>query len=95
VSPWPLYRSGIVRQIGGTQFELLRRAAGTSSGQIMLAGTAKQDNAQWCALKRMVQRGLFDRYTFGGARFGKVTIYTITDAGRRALAREEAKDERG
>ena len=91
MSPWPQHHSGAVRQVGETQLELLRRASAATSGQIMLAGTTKNNNAQWCAMKRMVQRGLFDRTTVGGKRFGTVTLYTITDAGREALRREAAR----
>lgn len=91
MSPWPQYRSGVTRQIGETQLALLRRAEHSKSGQVILAGTTKTNNAQWCAMKRMVQRGLFDRQTFGSPTLGTTTIYTITDAGRKALKREESK----
>lgn len=91
MSPWPKYHSGAVRQIGETQLALLRRAAHSPSGQIILAGTTATNNAQWCAMKRMVQRGLFRRDTFGGGSLGTTIIYTITDAGREALKREESK----
>jgi len=82
---WPKWHSGANRPIGCTQLALLAEAAGKSSGQLMLYGT-RRDNARWCAMKRMVQRGLFDRYEF----YGGVIIYTITDAGRRKLAESRA-----
>ena len=91
MSPWPKYYSGAIRQVGGTQLELLRRAAHSPSGQIILAGTTKANNAQWCAMKRMVQRGLFHANTFGSKKLGFMTVYTITGAGRDALRREESR----
>jgi hypothetical protein len=86
MSTWPAWRSGANRQVGDTQLSLLAEAADKPSGQLML--NSRRQNAQWCAMKRMVQRGLFDRQTFGAdaALFGRRTvIYTITDAGRQKL----------
>lgn len=86
MSPWPKDHSGVNRQIGETQAELLDRAASSGNGQLMIDPRAQ--NAAWCAMKRMVRRGLFDRLEFGadGGIFGRRTvIYQITDAGRRKL----------
>jgi hypothetical protein len=86
VSTWPAWHSGVNRQIGDTQLALLTRAAARPSGQIML--DPGRQNAQWCAMKRMVRRGLFDRHAFSAnaGPFGpRTVIYTITDAGREKL----------
>jgi hypothetical protein len=77
--PWPKYRSGINRQIGETQEKLLRRLLDSSNGQIMIDPTT--NNADWCAAKRLTQRGLMERKRFGGV-LGWTVIYEITDAGR-------------
>jgi len=91
MSPWPKYRSGAIRQIGPTQLEMLRQAAHSPSGQIILDDISGKGNARWCAMKRMVRRGLFDRQEFGNAVIGTTVIYTITDNGRQALKREESR----
>lgn len=90
MTTWPQYRSGANRQVGDTQLELLAEAADKPSGQLMI--DPGRQNRQWCAMKRMVQRGLFDRHRFGGdfAPLGSVVIYTITDAGRRKLNESRA-----
>ena len=80
---WPKYRSGIDRPVGETQIELLHLAADRPSGQVVI--DPRRHNKQWCAMKRMVQRGLFERYTFGSEVIGVITVYEITDAGRAKL----------
>lgn len=87
MSPWPQLRSGAERQVGDTQLDLLQRAA-AGTGQIILRTPVKQNNREWCAMKRMVQRGLFMRHTFGAGTRYAVTVHVITDAGRKKLARE-------
>ena len=79
---WPKKDSGANRQIGERQLSILRRAAWTQSGQILIN---PKDNAEWCAAKRLTQRGLLERQTFGGKRFGTVTLYRITERGRKKL----------
>lgn len=88
MSAWPAWHSGANRQVGGTQLELLIEATGKPSGQIMIDPSNAGQNARWCAMKRMVQRGLFERHAFGAdtGLFGpRTVIYTITDAGRQKL----------
>jgi hypothetical protein len=80
--PWPKKGSTANRQIGPRQVAILRRAARSESGQIMID---PKDNAQWCAAKRLTARGLLQRQVFGGKRFGVVTIYRITERGRSKL----------
>lgn len=78
--PWPKLNSGANRQIGSTQLELMHRAMTTPNKQIMVAS---KDNALHCAMKRMVQRGLFRRIKFGTARLGFITVYELTCSGER------------
>ena len=67
-----------------TQLDLLLRASTHGTGQIMI--DPKTQNADWCAMKRMVKRGLFARQSFGNSRYlGYVVVYTITDAGQTKL----------
>ena len=80
---WPKYRSGIDRPVGETQVALLAEAADKDNGQVM--ADPQTQNARWCAMKRMVQRGLFERYAFGSEVIGVITVYQITDAGRAKL----------
>lgn len=89
MSPWPKYHSGANRQVGETQFALLKRAAESGSGQLMIDQAS--NNREWCAMKRMVQRGLFDKHAFGDFIFGRTVIYTITDAGRAKLREETTR----
>lgn len=70
------------RHIGGRQADILRRAAASPAGQVMVDW---RDNAEVCALKRMTARGLLAKQRFGGGQF-KITVYEITDAGRAKLA---------
>lgn len=77
---WTAWRSGANRQVGSSQMELLAKAVASESGQIMVD---PKDNRLWCAAKRLHQRGLLERHRFGGEGFGWITVYTITDAGRR------------
>lgn len=70
------------RQIGERQAVILRRAAASSAGQVMVDW---RDNAEVCALKRMAARGLLIKGVFGVGQF-KITVYEITDAGRAKLA---------
>ena len=70
-------------QLGETQRALLERAAASVSGQVLI--DPKRDNARWCAAKRMIRRGYMARYVFGGAGFGTLTVYAITDKGREKL----------
>lgn len=87
---WPGWRTGANRQVGATQFALLSAAAERESRQLML-DPARQ-NREWCAMKRMVRRGLFERLEFGNEVLGTTVIYEITDAGLRKLKqlREDA-----
>lgn len=70
------------RQIGERQASILRRAAASASGQVMVDW---RDNAEVCALKRMTARGLLTKGTFGGGGIPTITVYRITDAGRAKL----------
>lgn len=88
MSNWPKRNSGANRQIGETQRRILERAAGSPSGQVMIS---PEQNADWCAVKRLTQRGLMKRQTFGGKRFGVITLYRITDRGRAKLKEETWK----
>lgn len=90
MTTWPQWHSGANRQVGETQLSLLAEAAARPSGQLML--DAARDNARWCAMKRMVQRGLFNRQQIGSdfAPLGSVVIYTITDAGHKKLNESRA-----
>lgn len=76
---WPVKGSTANRRIGERQVAILRRAAWSSSGQVVIN---PKDNADWCAAKRLVARGLLERQVFGGKRFGIISLYRITDRGR-------------
>jgi hypothetical protein len=65
---------------------VLARAAASPSGQLIIGS---RNNAEWCAVKRLTQRGLFDRVTFGNETIGRMVIYQITDEGRRQYAAEK------
>jgi hypothetical protein len=65
--------------------ELLRRAVASPSGQLIIES---KDNVRHCAIKRLTQRGLFDRLKFGNPAIGYVTLYEITEDGRRQYAEE-------
>ena len=82
--PWPLKDSGANRQIGETQRHILERAAASPSGQVIIEPAS---NADWCAAKRLTQRGLLERQAFGERRsqFGLLVVYRITDRGRAKL----------
>jgi hypothetical protein len=84
--PWPAWHSGAKRQLGETQMKVLARAVASPSGQLIIGS---RDNAAWCAIKRLTQRGLFDRLTFGNDVIGRMTIYQITDYGRERFAEEQ------
>lgn len=84
--PWPVWHSGVKRQLGPTQMRVLARAAASPSGQLIIGS---RNNAEWCAIKRLTQRGLFDRLTFGNDAIGRMTIYQITDEGRQQYAAEK------
>lgn len=73
----------VIRQIGQTQADILRRAAASASGQVMADW---RDNREMCAVKRLTARGLLAKEQFGGGAF-KITVYRITDAGRALLAK--------
>lgn len=75
---WPQKESGANRQVGRTQLDLLRRAALAPNHQIIVMPS---DNALWCAIKRLTQRGLFERQQFGSDVLGWTTVYRITDRG--------------
>lgn len=70
------------RQIGERQASILRRAAASDSGQVMVDW---RNNREVCAVKRLATRGLLVKEEFGGGPF-KIVVYTITDAGRAKLA---------
>lgn len=84
--PWPAWHSGAKRQLGETQMRVLARAAASPSGQLIIGS---RDNAEWCAIKRLTQRGLFDRVTFGNDAIGRIVIYQITEEGRQQYAAEK------
>lgn len=71
------------RQIGERQAVILRRAAASPAGQVMVDW---RDNAEVCAVKRMAARGLLTKEQFGGGPIPTITVYEITDAGRAKLA---------
>lgn len=79
---WPLKDSGANRQIGETQRAILARAAAAASGQVIIG---PDQNADWCAVKRLVQRGLMSRHVFGSGKFGTLSVYQITARGRAKL----------
>lgn len=82
---WPAWHSGVKRQIGPAQMELLRRAVASPSGQLIIES---KDNVRHCAIKRLTQRGLFDRLRFGNPIIGYTTLYEITEQGRAQYAEE-------
>lgn len=88
---WPGINTGANRQVGESQEQLLRRALASPSGQVMI--DPKRENAAWCAMKRMVRRGLFERQEFGekGALLGVTVIYQITDRGRDKIKEYDAR----
>lgn len=86
---WPKVETGANRQVGGTQERLLRRAVASPSGQVMI--DPKRENAQWCAMKRLVRRGLFTRYEFGDAVLGTTVLYQITERGRNKIREYDAR----
>jgi hypothetical protein len=90
--PWPKKDSGANRQIGERQISILRRAEWSPSGQVVIN---PKDNADWCAAKRLTQRGLLERQTFGGKRFGTVTLYCITERGRDKLKETDRDGRQG
>jgi hypothetical protein len=79
---WPVKGSTANRRIGERQVAILRRAAWSQSGQVIIN---PKDNADWCAAKRLVARGLLERQAFGGKRFGTVVLYRITGRGETKL----------
>lgn len=83
VSHWPKKESGANRQIGPREVRVMTRAANSLSGQIIIV--PKDDNASWCAAKRLVQRGLMARQRFGGEGIGWITVYALTERGREKL----------
>lgn len=72
--------------LGESQLAILRRAAHSPSGQVVITSV---DNAAWCAVKRLVGRKLMERQIFGGQGIGTLTVYQITPAGQERLKREE------
>jgi hypothetical protein len=78
--------NGSRQHLGGTQLALLRKAAGSPTGQLIID---TKDNSAMCAVKRLVKRGLLTKSTLGarGARFGMLIIYTLTEDGRTLLRR--------
>lgn len=73
------------RHTGPREHEVLTVAADTYPGVIMI--DPKNDNARWCAAKRLVKRGMLDRITFGNSVLGSTVVYKITDAGFTAFER--------
>lgn len=82
VSTWPKKESGANRQIGPRETNVMLRAAGSPSGQIIIMS---KDNASWCAAKRLVQRGLMARRRFGSDAIGWIAVYELTRRGREKL----------
>lgn len=85
--PWPKKNSGANRQIGETQRRILERAAASPSGQMVIS---PEQNADWCAAKRLTQRGLLNRQKFGAEAIGFIVIYEITERGRQKLKEVKA-----
>lgn len=81
-SSWPKRESGANRQIGERQIAIMRRAQDSPSGQVVIDPAC---NADWCAVKRLVQRGLMVRWTFGGKGVGRLTVYSLSERGRLKL----------
>jgi hypothetical protein len=73
--------------LGERQLAVLRRAGSSPAGQVIISSN---DNADWCAAKRLIERGLLRRKVFGGQGFGKLTVYQLTDAGQEAVKRAKA-----
>lgn len=83
VSHWPKKDSGANRQIGPRETHVMLRARNSPSGQIIIM--PKDDNASWCAAKRLVQRGLMTRQRFGDDAIGWITVYQLTQRGKQKL----------
>lgn len=74
--------------IGPSQVAMLRRAVGDAHGMVMADW---RNNVEVCAIKRLTARGLLEKGTFGAGGY-TITVYTITDAGRRAWRKRENGD---
>lgn len=65
--------------VGATQYALIYRARGDSGGAVM-----DRDNAEHCAARRLVQRGLLERSQVHGPDTRPVRIWKLTERGRNA-----------
>lgn len=74
--------------LGESQLKVLRKAAHSPSGQVVVT---PEDNVAWCAVKRLVARKLMERQVFGSGKFGRLTVYRITEAGRTAMNNQTAE----
>lgn len=70
---------GPLESVGVTQYALIYRARGDSGGAVM-----DRDNAEHCAARRLVRRGLLERSQVHGPDTRPVRIWKLTERGRNA-----------